>query len=429
MGIVNFIINNILTQAAVTIALIAMLGLLLQKKSFGQVISGTLKTLLGFQVLSAGSGIIVGSLTYFGEIFQKGFHTQGIVPSIEAINGQAMNDLGLGSDIALTFLAIFVFNILFARLTKWKYIFLTGQAILWMATMTTVFGYFAGLRGIVLIVVGGIIGGAFAVAMPAIAQPIIRKVTGSNDIALGHFCTIGYLFEAGVAKIFGERGENKRSIEDIELPKAFDFLQDTYLSVMVVMVPLYIITAIFAGPDAVDTGSQQYVMYAFMQSIQFVVGVYVLLAGVRLLLAEIVPAFRGIAMKLVPDAIPALDCPVFFPYSPNAVILGFITTTIGTVIAMITLPFFGLATILPGMLTNFFAGGTAGIFGNATGGRRGAIIGGIAHGFFITLLPALLVAAFNQLGFVNATATDVDTVAAALLYAWILSPIFKVMGV
>lgn len=425
MGIINFIINNILTQASITIALIAMLGLLLQKKSAGQVISGTLKTLLGFQVLSAGSSIIVASLTYFGTIFQEGFHTQGIVPSIEAINGQAMNELGLGSSIALTFLAIFICNIIIARFTKWKYIFLTGQALLWMATMTTVFGYFAGLRGAVLIIVGGIVGGIFTVAMPAIAQPIIRKVTGSNDIALGHFCTIGYLFEAGVAKVFGERGENKKSIEDIELPKAFEFLQDTYLSVMVVMVPLYIITALFAGPNAVDTGSQNYIMYSFLQSIQFVVGVYVLLAGVRLLLGEIVPAFRGIAMKLVPDAIPALDCPVFFPYSPNAVILGFITTTIGTILAMFTLPMVGLAMILPGMLTNFFAGGTAGIFGNAVGGRRGAIIGGIAHGFFITLLPALLVTAFNQLGFVNATATDVDTVSAALLYYWILSPIFK----
>ncbi len=86
-------------------------------------------------------------------------------------------------------------------------------------------------------------------------------------------------------------------------------------------------------------------------------------------------------MKLVPDAIPALDCPVFFPYSPNAVILGFITTTIGTIIAMSLCRCLGLAMILPGMLTNFFAGGTAGIFGNAVGGRRGAIIGGIAHGF------------------------------------------------
>ena len=425
MGVVNFIIENILTQASITIALIAMLGLVLQKKSAGQVISGTLKTLLGFQVLSAGSSIIVGSLTYFGEIFTAGFHMQGIIPSIDAINGQAMNELGLGRDIALTFLGIFIVNILIARFTKWKYIFLTGQAILWMATMTTVFGYFSGLRGLVLIVVGSIVGAIFAVAMPAIAQPIIRKITGSNDIALGHFCTIGYMFEAGVAYIFGERGENKKSIEDINLPKSFEFLQDTYLSVMVVMVPLYIVTAAFAGSGVGDHGAQHYLMFAFLQAIQFVVGVYVLLSGVRLLLGEIVPAFRGIAMKLVPNAIPALDCPVFFPYSPNAVILGFITTTIGTIIAMFILPTFGLAMILPGMLTNFFAGGTAGIFGNAVGGRRGAIIGGIAHGFFITLLPALLVTIFNQMGFVNATATDVDTVAAALLYAWILSPILK----
>lgn len=425
MGVINFIIENILTQASITIALIAMLGLCLQKKSAGQVVSGTLKTLLGFQVLSAGSSIIVGSLTYFGEIFTAGFHMQGIIPSIEAINGQAMNELGLGRNIALTFLGIFIVNILIARFTKWKYIFLTGQAILWMATMTTVFGYFADLRGLVLIIVGSIVGAIFAVAMPAIAQPIIRKITGSNDIALGHFCTIGYMFEAGVAYIFGERGENKKSIEDINLPKSFEFLQDTYLSVMVVMVPLYIITAAFAGPGIGDHGAQHYLMFAFLQAIQFVVGVYVLLSGVRLLLGEIVPAFRGIAMKLVPNAIPALDCPVFFPYSPNAVILGFITTTIGTIIAMFVLPTFGLAMILPGMLTNFFAGGTAGIFGNAAGGRRGAIIGGIAHGFFITLLPALLVTIFNQMGFVNATATDVDTVAAALLYAWILSPILK----
>ncbi|AIF50276.1 PTS sugar transporter subunit IIC [Pelosinus sp. UFO1] len=425
MSIINFIITNILTQAAITIALIAMLGLILQKKSTGQTIAGTFKTLLGFQVLSAGAGIIVGSLIYFGKIFSEGFHMQGIIPSIEAINGQAMNEMGLGSPIAFTFLAIFIVNIIIARFTKWKYIFLTGQAILWMATMCTVFGYFAGLRGATLIIVGGIIGGIFAVAMPAIAQPLIRKITGSDDIALGHFCTIGYLFEAGVAKLVGNPED---STEDIKLPKAFEFLQDTYLSVMVVMVPLYLVTAFFAGPEFCGklAGHTDYLVHAFLQAIQFVVGVYVLLAGVRLILAEIVPAFRGIAMKLVPNAIPALDCPVLFPYAPHAVIIGFITTTIGTIIAMFVLPTFGLAMILPGMLTNFFAGGTAGIFGNATGGKRGAIIGGIAHGFFITLLPALLVTIFNNLGFANSTATDVDTVAAALLYAWIITPLMNI---
>lgn len=424
MSIVNFIIKNILTQASITIALISLFGLILQKKSAGEVISGTFKTLLGFLVLSAGSGIIVISLTYFGKIFTQGFGMQGIVPSIESINGQAMNNLHLGNSIALTFLAIFIVNIVIARFTKWKYIFLTGQAILWMATMTTVFGSFAGLKGTALIITGGIVGGIFAVAMPAIAQPIVRKITGSDDIALGHFCTIGYMFTAGVSKLVGDKS---KSTEDLELPKGFEFLQDTYLSVGLVMIPLYVVTALFAGPEFGSklSGDVNYLVYAFLQAVQFVVGVYVLLSGVRLLLAEIVPAFRGIALKVVPDAKPALDCPVLFPYAPNAVTIGFVGTTIGSVIAMFVLPTFGLAMILPGMLSNFFAGGTAGIFGNAVGGRRGAILGTIAHGFFITLLPALLVGVFNSMGFINATATDVDTVAAALLYAWIITPILK----
>lgn len=441
MAVVEWIINNILTQAAILIALIAMFGLILQKKHVGEVVSGTLKTLLGFEVLSAGSSIIQTSLAYFAVIFQHGFHTQGIVPSIEAINGQAMNKLGLGNDIALTLLGIFIVNIILARVTKWKYVFLTGQALLWMATMCVVGGHFAGLSGWQNILLGSVIGGIFAVAMPALAQPIVRKITGNNSIALGHFCTIGYLVEAGVAYLVRDRKVDQHitnikqrtdTWENIKLPKSMSFLQDSSLSIMVVMVPLYIITAALAGPHwalkaAGTTTNVNYIIYAFLQAIEFTVGVYVMLAGVRLMLGEIVPAFRGIAMKVVPDAIPALDCPVLFPYAPNSVIVGFITTTIGTLIGMFLTPALGLAVILPGMTTNFFAGGTAGIFGNAVGGKRGAVIGGIVHGLFITLLPALLVVGLTQAGFVNATATDVDTITAALLYLWIIAPICKAL--
>lgn len=47
MTVLNFIIDNILTQAAIIIGLIALLGLTLQKKPIGTVISGTMKTILG----------------------------------------------------------------------------------------------------------------------------------------------------------------------------------------------------------------------------------------------------------------------------------------------------------------------------------------------------------------------------------------------
>src|SRR5699024_12586976 len=102
------------------------------------------------------------------------------------------------------------------------------------------------------------------------------------------------------------------------------------------MVPFYIVAAGFAGPEFISqfSGEENYIVYAFLQGVQFVVGVYILLAGVRLLLAEIVPAFRGIAMKIVPNAKPALDAPALFPSRPQAVTIAFVFTTLGPAIAM-----------------------------------------------------------------------------------------------
>ncbi|ANU48347.1 PTS ascorbate transporter subunit IIC [Enterocloster clostridioformis] len=420
MSVLNFIIENILTQAAIIIGLIAFLGLVLQKKPMGSVVAGTMKTILGFLVLSAGSAVIQSSLTFFGDIFNQAFGLRGLVASIEGINGQAMNELGLGSEIAITLAGIFIVNILLARFTKFKYIFLTGQALLWESTLCAVFAYFCGLRGVPLILVGSIVGGAFATLMPAFAQPVVRKITGSDDIALGHFCTFGYMFTALIAKL---TGDSSQSAEDIKLPKSLEFLQDTYLSVMVVMIPFYMVSAVFAGPTACAPycGDTNYMVYSFLESLQFVVGLYVLMSGVRMLLAEIVPAFQGISMKLVPNSKPALDCPVLFPYAPNSVILGFVFTTIGSIIGMFLTPVMELPMILPGVMSNFFAGGTAGIFANKTGGRRGVMIGCIAHGIFIMILPAMLSPMLEQIGFVNMTCTDVDTVVTGFFFMIIKS--------
>ncbi|PLN73261.1 PTS ascorbate transporter subunit IIC, partial [Klebsiella pneumoniae] len=45
---VAFIVKDLLGQASILIAFIAMLGLILQKKSPGKTAEGTFKTLLGF---------------------------------------------------------------------------------------------------------------------------------------------------------------------------------------------------------------------------------------------------------------------------------------------------------------------------------------------------------------------------------------------
>lgn len=52
-SILGFIVD-VLSQPAILVALIAFIGLIVQKKSGADITSGTIKTILGFLVLSAG---------------------------------------------------------------------------------------------------------------------------------------------------------------------------------------------------------------------------------------------------------------------------------------------------------------------------------------------------------------------------------------
>ena len=100
------------------------------------------------------------------------------------------------------------------------------------------------------------------------------------------------------------------------------------------------------------------------------------LLGVRMFIVEIVPAFNGIAERLVKGARPALDCPVVYPYAPNAVILGFLGSFVGAIFWLLVLGKIAGYIFVPTMMALFFHSATAGVFGNSTGGIRGALIAG-----------------------------------------------------
>jgi PTS system ascorbate-specific IIC component len=91
-----------------------------------------------------------------------------------------------------------------------------------------------------------------------------------------------------------------------------------------------------------------------------------------MLIAEIVPACKGVAERLISDAKPALDCPVIYPFAPNSLIIGLISGTIGQVLGMVVLALIGWPVPLSSMITAFFASGAGAIFGNSTGGQGGA---------------------------------------------------------
>ena len=61
MKVLNFVINEIFGQGAIFLALVAMIGLLLQKKKPSEVVRGTIMTAIGFFVLNTGTGLITGN--------------------------------------------------------------------------------------------------------------------------------------------------------------------------------------------------------------------------------------------------------------------------------------------------------------------------------------------------------------------------------
>ena len=403
---IDIIMKDILGTPAILVGLFALIGLLIQRKNTGDVVSGTLKTVMGFVILGAGANVLVQSLGQFSSMFNHAFEVDGVIPNNEAVVALAQESFG--TETAMIMLFGMVVNIVIARFSPFKYIFLTGHHTMFMACMIAVILTTGGFTGVPLIVLGSIILGALMVLSPAMLQPFTRKVTGSDDFAVGHFGSIGYLVSAMVGKAVGK---GSKSTEEIKVPKSLGFLRDTSVSVSLTMVILFFVVAGAAGPAFVEgqlSGGQNFLVFAFMQGITFAVGVYIILAGVRMLLGEIVPAFKGIADKVVPNAKPALDCPAIFPFAGNAVIIGFLFSFIAGLVSMLFLPLLGLKVIVPGLVPHFFTGAAAGVFGNATGGRRGAVIGSMANGVMISFLPALLLPVLSSLGFQGTTFGDAD---------------------
>jgi len=149
-----------------------------------------------------------------------------------------------------------------------------------------------------------------------------------------------------------------------------------------------------------------------------------MLFGVRMVIGEIIPAFRGIAMKVVPNAKPALDCPVIYDYAPTAVVIGFLAATVTFFVLMVIIgPVLKWTTILPPFLMLFFLGAVGGVFGNSTGGVKGAIFGGALTGAMLGIGQAIVTPMLSTTAPELAMIADPDWYFMVL----ILKPIFNLI--
>ncbi|WP_370636134.1 PTS ascorbate transporter subunit IIC [Aeromicrobium sp. Leaf350] len=418
VAVAEFLVNEILSVPAFLIGIITAVGLIALRRSTGQVVGGAMKATLGFLLIGAGATLVVASLDPLGALIQSATGAQGVIPTNEAIVGIAQESYG--AQVAWLMICGFAVSLVLARFTPLRYVFLTGHHTLFMATLLTIVLASAGYSSGVTVALGGALLGILMVSLPAFAHPWTRRVTGDDSVAIGHFGTAGYVAAGAVGRLVGR---SSKSTEDMKLPESLRFLRDAMVATALSMMVMYVVVALIAlgrvGQEesfeafggAENVGN--FLMLAVTQGLQFGVAVAVILFGVRTILGELVPAFQGIAAKVVPGAIPALDAPIVFPYAQNAVLVGFVSSFTGGLIGLAVLslwlnPALGLALILPGLVPHFFTGGAAGVYGNATGGRRGAVAGGFVNGLLITFLPALLLEVLGDFGSANTTFGDTD---------------------
>ncbi len=377
MGILSFLINDVITQAPIFLGLVALIGLLLQKKDAAEVFTGTIKTITGTVVLLAGVDLFLGVLLPLMALLQEKGSFTGVMPDNQAPFGVVMTSFA--KEIPIAFVLGFLIHLLLVRVLPFKNtknVFLTGHIMLFLSGFwVAILAWNFGLKGSGLILAGSICTDLILTVFPAISRPFTKEIA-EDEYTLGHMFNVSVV----VGSLLGNLFNKSKKSDDIELPGFLASFSDFSILLSTVMPLIFIGIGLVVGESEVTTlsGDMNWLMFLIMQGIKFSGSIMITLFGVRTFLGSIIPAFQGISEKLLPGAIPALDCPVFYPYAPVAAIIGFLGHAVGAIISVVIMVSIAAPVIpLPSALFIFFEGSLAGVFGDRKGGWKGALLAGV----------------------------------------------------
>ncbi|MDK0571519.1 PTS ascorbate transporter subunit IIC [Clostridium perfringens] len=371
---------------ALFMGLVVAIGLILQRKPIDSILKGIFKGIIGMVILLKGVDIVVSSITPLANAFSGLFNTQSnsTLGDFNVFLGQ------YGSYVGLILLCGFVINIIIARYTRFKTIYLTGNILFWYPMLFLAVGIENNVSGLKLFIFTLIMYILVITIFPYILRKHVKYVTGNDSFTIGHTASIYCLLGSYIGKLVGQKDKN---IENLNLPKSLSFFRDTNITAAIVMFIVYIIVGLFIGKESrlAIYGSEPLITYSLIQGITFAAGMIILLTGVRMILGEIIPSFKGIADKLAKGSIPALDIPMIFPYGPNALLIGFIIALITSIGTLFLLGASGVLTfaLIPLVVACYFDVAPGAIFANARGGWPAAIITSALGGIILMVLAAI----------------------------------------
>lgn len=395
MKIWMFVANNILTQPAFFIGLMVIVGYMLLRKKWHEVLAGGIKAVVGYMILAVGSGglvsnfrpILVGLKDRFNldaMVIDPYFGQNAVTAGVEEVFGKAF------SGVMWLLLIAFVVNILlvrFRKITKLRAVFTTGHVQVQQASTAFWLILFALPQlakndTALLIVMAIILGLYWAVGSNLTIKPT-QELTDGAGFCLAHQQMFAIPIVSKLAEKMGSKEGKKSSkkLEDIELPGWLSIFNENMVATSLLMFIFFgAILLVLGKPYLIEGGfikdTDSFFFYILKTCLNFAVYLAVLQLGVRTFVTELTVSFQGISQKWLPGAVPGVDCAVSYGFgSPNAVTVGFLAGALGQFLSIgILIALKSPVVIISGFVPMFFDNATIGVYANNKGGIKAAIL-------------------------------------------------------
>lgn len=394
LSIWTYFATNILQQPAFMIGLIVIIGYILLKKPWYDVLGGGIKAIVGYLILTVGSGglvnnfrpVLVGLKDRFNldaMVIDPYFGQNAVTAGVEKVFGRAF------SQVMILLLIAFVVNILlvrFSKYTKLRALFTTGHVQVQQASTAFWLILFAcpflKNNTAILIVMALILGAYWAVGSNLIIKPT-QQLTDGAGFTLAHQQMFGIALFSWIAEKMGKGKDGKASkkIEDVELPGFMSIFNENMVCTSILMFIFFGAILLLLGKEyLIKAGFMKegasFFFYVLTTCLNFSVYLAVLQLGVRTFVTELTASFQGIANKWLPGAVPGVDCAVSYGFgSPNAVPIGFLAGALGQFLAIGALILLkSPVLVIAGFVPVFFDNATIAVFANNKGGFKAAII-------------------------------------------------------